>query len=496
MRSLVIVIFYFLICSGVVKGQSKGLNLTIGDKAPNLVPFKWLKGESVNDFTKDKIYVIEFGATWCKPCAAAIPELSKIADRYREDVEVVSVFVMENNREPGNNTNPKYVDNVEEYILKRKTEIRYHVAVDGPDKKIENDWLTSGNRVGVPHVFVIDQKGKIAWIGNSVKAIPEVIEKIKSKDYQIEGVMEENKTAEKAAVQFDDNELLLINGNGGDSHDFLFRSLLTRYDGIIRNPYPGYIDGFRWLDDPAFASYKDRLQVVGLPIGKLYYLAYTDTLSNDPRSRNSITYEYPDTIKKPYMKTSYGKYWHEPILEVSDPEPFRWDRKDKKNRYNYSLKVPSGMGSARVLQDFLRRDMEGYFGFNVTVESRVMPYWKLTVVNKARFLEKLKSVEQGGRFDIQEEESTFVIKNGDMRDIIWFLAGSYGYGMYDYGKLPKEDQAAFIDETGIDIDNKIDIAWVKNMSFAEAKSCLMEFGLKLEKSYKTMKVVVIRDPKN
>src|SRR5258706_2732999 len=130
MRSFVIVTFYFLIWSDVLNGQSGGVNLKLGDKAPNLVPFRWLKGESINDFKKDKIYVIEFGATWCTPCAAAIPELSKIADRYRDEVAVVSVFVMENNREPANTINPKYVGNVTRYIQKREAEIRYHVAAD------------------------------------------------------------------------------------------------------------------------------------------------------------------------------------------------------------------------------------------------------------------------------------------------------------------------------------------------------------------------------
>lgn len=472
-------------------GSAQAQGLDVGHEAPNLSPFKWIKGLPVEKFEKGKIYVIEFGATWCAPCAAAIPELSEIADSYRDEVTVISLFVMENNREPVTTINPKYVQNVERYVQKRMAEIRYHVAVDGPDKNLERDWLTTGNRVGVPYVFVIDRNGKITWIGNSVKAIPQVIEKIRSNDYSIERVILENKAAKKTAVHFDDKELLLINDNGGDSHDFLFRSILTRYDGTIRNPYPGYIDSFYWLDDPEFANYKDRLQVVGLPIGKLYYLAYSDTLSNDPRSRNSITYEYPDTIKMPHMKTSYGKYWHEPLLEVSDPEPFRWNRRSVENRYNYSLKVPSGLGSAHALQDFLKRDLQGYFGFDVTVESRLMPYWKLVVTDKDQVLKKLKSKGQGGKFDVQVNESSIVIKNGQMRDVIWSLASCYGYGSYDYGKLPKDEQASFIDETGI--EENIDFMYDKNWTFQQTREHLRSNGLDVVRSKKLMKVVVIRD---
>lgn len=469
--------------------QAQGLD--VGDMAPRLSPFKWIKGLPVEKFEKGRIYVIEFGATWCTPCAAAIPELSDIAYNYRDEVTVVSLFVMEHNREPVTTPNPKYVQNVERYVQKRMKDIRYHVAVDGPDKKLERDWLTTGNRIGVPHVFVIDRDGRISWIGNSVKAVPQVIERIKSNDYSIEKVILENKAAKKTAVHFDDKELLLINDNGGDSHDFLFRSILTRYDGTIRNPYPGYIDSYRWLDDPEFVNYKDRVQVVGLPIGKLYFLAYADTLSPDPRYRNSITYEFPDTINMPHMKTSYGKYWHEPVLEVSDPRPFHWDRNSKRNRYNYSLKVPKGIGTSKVLQDFLRRDLEGYFGYNVSVEWRLMPYWKVTTANKELALEKLKPTQQGGKFNVKDNDSVSVIINGDMRDLILFLASEYGYTPNDRGKLPITEQAAFVDETAIsgNIDFRIDRSW----TFQQAREFLNSVGLEVAKSQKMMRVVVIRD---
>lgn len=491
MKYLFVIIASITIQSRSFAQQLPAKGLNVADLAPALAPYKWVLGGPVKNFEKGKIYVVELGATWCTPCAAAIPELSALADRYQSEVTVISLFVMENNREPVTTRNPKYVENVERYVQKRAASIRYHVAVDGPEKKIEREWITSGNRVGVPHVFVIDRQGVIAWIGNSVKAVPEVIEKIKKADYAIERMLEEKKTAEKTTVSFDDKELLLINGNGGEDHDFLFRSMLTRYDGTIRNPYPDYIDSFHWLDDPEFVTYKDRLQVVGRSIGNLYFLAYADTLSVDPRSRNSVTREFPDTIKWPHMKTSYGKYWHEPIIEVANPEPFQWDRKSKQNRYNYSLKVPAGLGTARTLQNILRRDLQGYFGYNAMVESRRMPYWKVILVNQKLAHEKLKPTQQGGKFDIQDNESVLSFINGNMRDIVLFLGSNYGYIPNDRGKMPKSEQAAFMDETNIlgNINFTID----KNWTFQQAREFLNSVGLDVVKSQKVMKVVVIRD---
>lgn len=464
--------------------------LEVGDSAPPISPFRWIKGGPITDFQKGKIYVIEFGATWCVPCAAAIPELSAIADQYKTEVEVMSVFVKEMNREPHTTPNPRYIENVRRYIEKRAAAIRYHVAVDGPEKGLEHTWLTSAGRTAIPYIFVIDRDGRIAWIGNGVKDVPPVIESIRAEDYSLEAFAEKIERSNNQDLDFDDNELLLIDGNGGESHDFLFRSLLTRYDGTITNPYPRYVDSFCWLDDPNFDSYKNRIQVVGRSIGELYYLAYSDTLSNDPSGRNIVTYEYPDTIKNPYHKDVYGKFWHEPVLEVSDPSPFKWHRKSNVNRYNYSLKVPEGLGSARILQNFMRRDLEGYFGFNVTVEERQMPYWKLVCVDKAK-VSQLQSDEPGAPFDLLANGSHFEFKNGIMRDVIWILSSTYGYWGLDYGKLPKEDQAAFVDETGIKYN--ITFEFDRNWTFQQTLEYLRKHGLDVIKSTKLMKVVVIRD---
>jgi len=49
----------------------------------------------VKGFDKDKTYVVEFWATWCGPCKATIPHLTKLQKEH-PDVTFIGVSVFEN----------------------------------------------------------------------------------------------------------------------------------------------------------------------------------------------------------------------------------------------------------------------------------------------------------------------------------------------------------------------------------------------------------------
>jgi len=318
-----------------------------------------------------------------------------------------------------------------------------------------------------------------------------VVKSIIKKEYDLAKNVEAAATKAEQKVKYDPEKLLLIANNGGDESDFIFRSILTRFHGDISKNNPDAIQSFHGRKpDAEFDNYKDKLELIGAPIGQFYYLAYTDTLANVIQTRNFI-YEYPDTLKSPWQRRSYGKGWHEPILEVADKKPFQFNWNNTTHRFNYSLKVPKGTGSAAYLQSILQHDLQSYFGFEATAEIREMPYWKLSAPNKELALAKLKSKDQSRKLKIIDNQDPFVLENAEMRDIIMLLGTNFGYGSYDYGRLPLNYEAAFIDQTGI--TDKIDFVWDNNLTFEQIKKFLSSLGLELSRAYKPMKVVVIRD---
>lgn len=463
--------------------------LSVGDRATSITAFRWIKGNPVERFEKGKVYVLEFGATWCVPCAAAIPKLTALADKYKDRVTVISMFVMERNDDPTNAAG--YVTKVEKFVRKRWDNIRYHVAVDDPQKSMENVWLRAAGKNGVPYTFVVDKNGMIAWIGSSMTSLDSVIAEVVSKDYSLDAAMVRDKEIKSSMVPFDDTMLLLVDGNGGDDTDFTFRSLISPYDGKVKASNQSYVNSWRNGADTAYHYYRGRIQLVGVPLTTLYYMAFADTLSNRVYVRN-WSWQYPDTIKNPHHKSSYGKYWHQPVLEVIDRSPFQWNRVTTANRFNYSLKVPDELGTARFLQEAMRRDLQTYFGYTVKVESRLMPYWKLLVTDRKKVLAFLLSKDQDGDLSVKDDEDPFVFKNALTRDIIWMLGSTYGFGPYDYGKLRPSEQAPFVDETGI--TEKIDFQFNRRWTFENVREYLRGIGLDLIKSHKPMKVVVIKDP--
>jgi thiol-disulfide isomerase/thioredoxin len=469
-RSKIIFCVILFACPFVYGQNANTPSLNVGDKAPALSPYKWVKGTPVNEFKKGQVYVVEFGATWCVPCAAAIPHLTALAKKYEGKATVISLFVMELNKEPLNTKDPAYVAKVERYVAKQGTNMEYNVAVDDPQKTLENSWLRAAGKNGVPFTFVINKEGK----SNRLVVTKQMWDQFTTTPY-------------------DAQKLLLIDGNGGKDDDFSFRSLIRKHKGDITTGSWGYIQNFFWAEPGSeYEAYKGRVQEIGMPLIQLYYLAYADTIRNILIHRNQFTGPYPDSTTQPLLKSSYGKYWHVPVLEVSDKTPFEWSYRSTLNKYDYSLKVPAEIATAKFLQETMQRDLKTYFGYNASVETRMMPYWKLIVRDKAIIASALMTKTPGEKYEANTNDDPYYYTNAITRDVVLILGSLYGYGSEDHGKLPKAEQGAFIDQTGIthEIDFKFDRSW----SFEDFRKYLQAIGLDVVKDKKPMKVVVIRDP--
>ncbi|WP_320018588.1 TlpA disulfide reductase family protein [Labilibaculum manganireducens] len=141
--------------------------LTIGDPAPKLSYSKWIQGDPrISELAADKIYVIEFWATWCGPCIAAMPHLSELSKKYKGKIDFIGCDVWES--EHGGNKNQEfYYDKVSGFVKDKSKsgKLTYNVITDNNAEDMGNNWLKAAGIDGIPSSFVID-KGKIAWIGH------------------------------------------------------------------------------------------------------------------------------------------------------------------------------------------------------------------------------------------------------------------------------------------------------------------------------------------
>jgi thiol-disulfide isomerase/thioredoxin len=134
--------------------------LKIGDPAPAIEPMTWLQGNPVAKYDTGRVYVVEFWATWCPPCIKVIPHLSALQQRYPTALTIVAV-----NAEGLLGFEAK-ANAVHDFMSKHGMDMAYTVAMEDPIKQtISETWITGTGSMGAPTAGIIDQHGKLVWIG-------------------------------------------------------------------------------------------------------------------------------------------------------------------------------------------------------------------------------------------------------------------------------------------------------------------------------------------
>jgi thiol-disulfide isomerase/thioredoxin len=111
----------------------------------------------------NRLLVIDFWATWCKPCRASVPHLNEIATTWPDMVLVVGIT-----DEPAQAVVPA----LRMYGMSLES-FKYPVASD-PNKNLFNFFGVGG----IPHGVVVSADGIVRWQGHPSMLTPEVMERL------------------------------------------------------------------------------------------------------------------------------------------------------------------------------------------------------------------------------------------------------------------------------------------------------------------------------
>ncbi len=144
-------------------------DLQVGDKAPEVAIAEYIQGDPVrihpeedeeqgetDEEAKRPIHVVEFWATWCPPCRAAIPHLNALHEQYKDDKVIV---VAVTNEDP---------DDVKPFVEDRGDEMTYTVAIDD-ETKTGRAYMEAARVRGIPWAFVVDREGVLVWHGHAMQ---------------------------------------------------------------------------------------------------------------------------------------------------------------------------------------------------------------------------------------------------------------------------------------------------------------------------------------
>ncbi len=208
-------VFSILLLATIIMA-SPVMALDVGDKAPPLSIIKWVKGKRVS-FPKDlgnKLYLVEFWATWCPPCKMSIPLLTRLQDKHKKELTIIGVT------DPDDRGNS--VSAIERFTKKQGEDMSYSVAIDDLGKTTKA-YLVAAGIQGIPHSFLVGKDGRIIWHGSPLDPelmviVPEII----SGKYNVEEAINAKKLQAEISQRFQDISM-----------DFQRGKISRAWDGII-----------------------------------------------------------------------------------------------------------------------------------------------------------------------------------------------------------------------------------------------------------------------
>lgn len=399
---------------------------SVGKPYPNPTSVEVLTAQGTKKVSlsewRGKPLIVDFFSSYCTVCFKMMPKLKQIQQEKGAELEFLLIG--------------KEDAQVRKVYRRFEKELGLNFPV-AFDSLLTRDLLS----FSFPLYIWIDRQGVVRAVTGVEEMTMENVDRfIKTGQITQKTAIEE--------VPFDPAKPFLVQGNGGAEADFLSRSIISCWNPTQPLILPPKVD---------WSVTRKELQIIGASLCALYNYAFFG--KERWGSRDSL----------------YGQVFPFPIL----PDGSWITPESSRPLYCYSLWTNNESQSPNFLQDRFLRDLFFQFGYEATIEYRLLPYNKITV--RDGFLPlilskkdiKRASVNLGG-WELQHVSMSLVV---DLLD----------------GRFPFE--CPFVDETGL--DQPIDLTVEAMMTdFTLVKKRLFEKGFLIEQSVRPMRAIVLtkKDP--
>jgi thiol-disulfide isomerase/thioredoxin len=154
-----------------------------------------VQGDPVKAFDTNHVYIVEFWATWCGPCRASIPHLNELWQKFKDrGLIAIGQDVWEQND-----------DGVAPFVKKMGNQMTYRVALDDKSNETKGamavTWMDAANQNGIPTAFIVNQQGRIAWIGHPMGLDEKTLEDILAGRFDITKFAAEYESQQQAQAR-------------------------------------------------------------------------------------------------------------------------------------------------------------------------------------------------------------------------------------------------------------------------------------------------------
>lgn len=266
---------------------------------------------------KGKLVILDFWSTWCTNCIAAFPKSQKLQHEFSDKIQIILVDIFDHDDK----------DKVQSMFKRNKRSTGFNVLL--PYSLLQSSLADYFPFKYIPHYVWIDKNGKVIAT-TSQEELTSV---------NVADAMNDNVAGihmKKDLVDFSPGIPLLVNGNGGNDSNFLYRSLFTKY-----------IEGAGSSEN----IYRDNN-------GKItrYYMLNTPPIM-------LLRTAYPAKLNLPNNRI---------IVECNNKSSYQPSKIDNNDYYNnlfcYGLIIPPS--SMAEFRNYVKDDMKKYLGVTVVYGTR------------------------------------------------------------------------------------------------------------------------------